>query len=96
MPGKPASEKTMWQPTISVPHSIFDDDTVQQAPFGTRLAVGDRVFYYAYASAAVTAGRVVSAPSLIASHQADILAYAATSEGEKIITLTLGTALATN
>lgn len=94
--GNPASAKTMWQPTIPVNQSIYEDNTTQQAPLGARLEVGDRVFFYAQASASLGGGNVVCALPMKGSHQADILAPAATSAGEKVITLTLGTSMASD
>ena len=93
---RPAGEKSMWQPTIPVNQSVNDDDTTQNAPLGTRLALGDRVFYYAYFSAACTAGEVVCAPVMGASHQADILTPGACTAGQKVVTLTLGSSMAAN
>ena len=98
MSQKPSGAPTMWQPTIPIDQSIYEASSTQKAPLGTRLEVGDRVFYYAQlsTSANITAGKIVCQGPMIASHQADILTPAATSAGEKVVTLTLGTAIAAN
>jgi len=94
----PSGAPTQWQPTIPVPQSISDATTNQLAPLGTRLEVGERVYYYAHAgtSANVGAGRVVCSTAPVASHQADILVPAVTSAGAKVITVTLGASVANN
>lgn len=95
--GKP-SNKSQWQPTIPVDQGIYEESSTQKAPLGTKLVVGDRTFYYAQlsTSANVTAAKILTAPQMIASHQADILTPAATSAGASVIAVTLGTAMATN
>lgn len=42
-------DKSHWQPQIPINQGIYDADTTQRADLGTRLPVGDRVFYYAKA-----------------------------------------------
>lgn len=95
--GRP-SNKSQWQPTIPVDQGIYEESSSQKAPLGTRLVVGDRTFYYAQlsTSANVAGGKIVCAPQMIASHQADILTPAVTSAGANVISVTLGTAMATN
>jgi len=96
--GAPAGAKTQWQPTIPVDQSIYEEKSTQEAPLGTRLEVGDRVFYYAQlsTSANVSAGDVLAAPAIVASHGGAILTPTATSAGATTFTVTLGTAMATN
>jgi len=95
--GRP-SNKSQWQPTIPVDQSIYEESSTQKAPLGTRLEVGDRVFYYGKvsASAAVTPGYVLSAPQMVASHQADILTPIAANAGVTSVQVTLGAAMTKN
>lgn len=90
------SAYTNWQPTIPVDQSIYEPDTTQRCPLGTRIVVGERVFYYAQASASVSGGTVLAAAAPTASHQSGILAIAATSAGAKIISGTSSASVAAN
>jgi hypothetical protein len=90
------SNKTNWQPTIPVDQSIYAVSTEAKAPLGTRIEVGDRVFYYAQASASVNAGQVLCSTSPTASHQSGILAVAATSADAKAISATSSADVAAN
>jgi len=85
-------------PTIPVDQSIYEQSSTQKARLGTRLPVGDRVFYYAQLSTSAngTAGNVVCSPPLIASHQAGIVNCAAATTGAKTVTVTMGTAMTVN
>lgn len=95
MPNAP-SAYTNWQPTIPVDQSIYEPDSTQRAPLGTKITVGERVFYYAQASASVAAGTVLCAAAPTASHQSGILAIAATNAGAKIISGTSSASVAAN
>lgn len=93
---KPSAAKTAWQPTIPVDQSIYEANTTQQAPLGTRLEVGDRVFYYAKSDNTRVAGTVLCSPVMSASLQADILTPVAASSGSTAVSITLGEAVTTN
>ena len=95
MPGAP-SNITNWQPTIPVPQSIYEPNTTQQCPLGTRIVVGERIFYYAQASASVAAGTVVCAAAPTASHQSGIFTVAATSAGEIVVSGTSSASVVAN
>lgn len=66
------SAKAMWQPTIPVNQGIFEDNSAKQAALGTRLEVGDRVFYYAQCNAALTPGEVISHPAQSAEYSNNV------------------------
>lgn len=85
-----------WQPTIAVDQSIYEPDTTQRCPLGTRIVVGDRIFYYAQASASVAGGAVLCSTLPTLSHQSGIFAVAATSAGAKVISGTSSAAVAAN
>jgi len=84
--------KSMWQPQIPCSQSIYEESSTQQAPLGTRKEVGDRVLFYGKVStsANVSAGNVVCASPLAASHQADILTPVATSAGVNKFSCAMG------
>lgn len=96
MSSYPSATRTAWQPTIPVDQSIYEADTTQNAPLGTRLEVGDRTFYYAQAANTYVAGIVVASPVCSASLQADILTAGAAVSGTQKVTITLGEAVTTN
>ncbi len=79
------SNVSQLNPTIAVDQSIYEPDTTQRAPLGTRLGLGDRVFYYAQASASVSAGVALCAAAPTASHQSGIFAVAAAAAGAKAL-----------
>ena len=93
---KPSATRTAWQPTIPVDQSIYESSTTQKAPLGTRLEVGERVFYYAQAANTYEGGDVLCSPVASASLQADILTPIAASSGSTTVTLTLGEAVTKN
>jgi len=93
---KPSVTRTAWQPTIPIDQSIYESNTTQQAPLGTRLEVGDRVFYYAQAENTYVAGTVLCSPVMSASHQADILTPVAASSGSQALSITLGEEVSAN
>lgn len=90
------SAKSQWQPTIPVNQSIYEVNTTQQAPLGTRLEVGDRVFYYAYCSASQARGTVLCAKGPVASHNGALCTFAAATTGATSVTITAGVAMAAN
>lgn len=81
------------QPTINIDQSIYEGNTTQMAPLGTRLKLGDRVFYYAQASASLAGATVVCAAPAVTSAQSGIFLVAATSAGAKIISATSSAAV---
>lgn len=94
----PSNIVKIMDPTIPVDQSIYETSTTQKARLGTRLQVGDRVFYYAVlsTSANVTAGNLLCAPQLVASHQSGIVTCGAATTGATTITVTMGTAVTAN
>lgn len=75
-------------PVIPCSQSIYEFDTTQRAPLGTRLEMSDRVFYYGFAAASVPVGAVLCATQPVASAQSGLLKMAATSAGIKLLTMT--------
>jgi hypothetical protein len=49
--------------TLFTKQGIYEESETQKHPLGERLEVGDRVFYYAKAGAAITAGNVCEMPA---------------------------------
>lgn len=90
------SNKSQWQPTIPIDQGIYETTTTQKAPLGTRLEVGDRVFYYAVSSASQARGTVLCATNPTGSHNGALTVFAATSQDVKIVTVTAGSAFAAN
>ena len=89
----PSNVVSILNPQIPAKQSIYEASDTQEAKLGTRLQVGERVYYYSRlsTSANVVAGDVLCAPQLIASHQSGILAGAAATTGATTITFTAGT-----
>lgn len=89
----PSNAVSILNPQIPVDQSIYETSTTQKAKLGTRLQVGERVFYYATlsTSANVAAGELLCAPQLIASHQSGIMLAKSTAAGSTVITMTAGT-----
>ncbi len=92
----PTNQVLVNDPIIPIDQSIYEPNTSQQAPLGTRLRVGDRTYFYAQASASVAAGTVLCANAPVASHQSGLLAVAAASAGAKVFTGTSSAAVAAN
>jgi hypothetical protein len=92
------SNQTNWQPTIPVDQSIYDEQSTQACPLGTKIVVGDRVYYYAQlsTSANVTAGRILCSTQAVASHQSGLMAIAAASAGQTVLSGTSSAAVAAN
>lgn len=92
--GVPSNAVSINNPTLPVDQSIYEQSDTQKARLGTRLQVGDKVFYYARlsTSANVLPGILVTAPQIIASHQSGIVAAASTAQSVNVITITAGTA----
>lgn len=83
-------------PSISVDQSVYEGNTTQQCPLGTRIRLAERVYHYAQASASLGAGTVVCSLAPTASHQSGILAIAATSAGAKVLSGTSSAAVTAN
>lgn len=96
MASVPSNEVLVNDPIIPVPQSIYEPDTTQRAPLGTRLRMSDRTYYYAVASASLAGGTVVCAAPPVASHQSGLMAMAAASVGAKALTGTSSAAVAAN
>jgi len=90
------SNKAQWQPTIPIDQSIYEASTTQLAPLGTRLEVGDRVFYYTWCSASAGRGIIIGAAAPVASHNGALCIFAATSAGVSTPTITAGVAITAN
>lgn len=93
---KPSGAPSQWQPTIPVDQSIYEDSTTQKAPLGTRLEVGNRVFYYAQAAASQPRGVILCAATPVGSHNGALATFAAAVQDTNKVTLTLGNAAAVN
>lgn len=97
MASVPSNEVLVNDPIIPVRQSIYEPQTSQEAPIGTRLRMSDRTYYYAQASASVAGGTVVCAAPPIASYQSGILLVAAAVIGAKTLSVTsTGVAVAAN
>jgi hypothetical protein len=96
MPSVPSNSVNLLNPTIPVDQSIYEVSTAQKARIGTRLQVGEKVFYYAKAAASVPGGAVLCAPAPTASHQSAILAVAAATAGARTLSCTSSAAVAAN
>lgn len=92
----PSNIVSMQDPQIPINQGIFEEDSTQRAPLGTRLRVGERTFYYAQAGAALLAGQVACVPRFAASDQSGLCACASATTGATTITITAGTAYAAN
>jgi hypothetical protein len=93
---KPSGAKSQWQPTIPIDQSIYEDSTVQKAPLGTELSVGDRKFVYAHAAASQPRGVVLGAASPLGSLNGALALAAATAQDVQVITFTAATVVAAN
>lgn len=56
MPARPAGQSTGWG-ALFTKQSIYEESATQKHRLGDRLALGDRVFYYAKAGEALVAGK---------------------------------------
>lgn len=83
-------------PTIPVDQGIYEESTTQKAALGTRIQVGDRVFYYAKAGAALVPGKIVCAPLAVTTAMGATCAVDTGALGKKSITITAGTDIAAN
>ena len=83
-------------PTLPVDQGILEVSTTQRTKLGTRLQVGERVFYYAQASASVGGGNVLSTIPSVASHQSGLFAIASASAGSRTISGTSSANVAAN
>jgi hypothetical protein len=81
---------------IPTPQSIYEPQTTQQAPLGTKLELDDRVYYYAFSTASLSAGTLVCSPAPVASAQSGILAMATGAVGLKVLTMTNSASVAAN
>lgn len=75
-------------PIIPCTQSIYEFDTTQRAPLGTRLEMSDRVFYYGFVPTSAPAGQLLCATQPVASAQSGLLKMAAASLGAKSLTMT--------
>lgn len=92
----PTNQVWVNDPIIPIDQSIYEPNTTQQAPLGTRLRIADRAYYYAQASASVSAGTVLAAGAPVASAQSGIFLVAAATAGAKSLTGTSSAAVAAN
>lgn len=95
----PSNVVKIMDPTIPVDQSIYEESTTAKARLGTRLHVGDKVFYYARlsTSANVNAGEVLCAPQIIASNQSGIAAVkTAATNSVNVVSVSVGTAVTLN
>lgn len=94
----PSNIVSILNPTIPIDQGIYEESATLKTKIGTRLQVGDRVFYYARlsTSANVAAGDVLCATQIVASHQSGIVSVSSAATGAASLSITLGTAMATN
>lgn len=92
----PTNVVSVNDPVIPIDQSIYEPNTTQMAPLGTRLRLADRVYYYAQASASVAGGTVLCAAAPVASAQSGIFLLAATSAGAKVLSGTSSAAVTAN
>lgn len=92
----PSNLSSKLDPVIAVNQNIKEVSTTQQAPLGTRIRVGERTFHYAQASASVSGGTVVCSLGPVASHQSGILAIAAASVDQTVLSGTSSASVAAN
>lgn len=92
------SNFTNMNPQLPVDQSIYEQDSTQRARIGTRIQVGDRVFYYAQlsTSANVSAGDVLVANAIATTAMNATIAVDATAAGKRTVTITAGTNIAAN
>jgi len=90
---KPSAVDVNKDSMIPPAQSIYEQSETAKGSLGTKITVGDKVFRYAKnGAAALAAGKVACAPSLVAADQ--ILAVAVVSAGGKTITVTGGASTA--
>lgn len=92
----PSNSVLVNDPILPIDQSIYEPNTVQQAPLGTRLRLSDRSYYYAQASASVAGGTILCSTLPTASHQSGIFSVGATSAGAMVISGTSSAAVAAN
>lgn len=92
----PSNEVLLGDPIIPINQSIYEGDTVQRAPLGTRLKLSDRTYYYALSATTAAGGTVLCGTQPVASHQSGILLIASTSVGASIISGTSSASVAAN
>jgi hypothetical protein len=94
MSSVPSNAVQQLNPTIPVDQGIYEVSTTQKTKLGTRLQVGEKVFYYAKAAASVPGGAVLCSPAPTASHQSGILAVSSADAGAKTLYATSSAAVA--
>jgi hypothetical protein len=94
----PSNFTNMMNPQLPVDQSIYEQDSTQRTRLGTRIQVGDRVFYYAQlsTSANVSAGDVLVANAIATTAMNATIAVDATAAGKRTVTITAGTNIAAN
>lgn len=96
MSSSPSNETLVGEPGLPVSQSIYEPNTTQQTPLGTRLKLTERTFYYCQASASVGAGVIVGASVPVASAQSGLLAVASTAAGATVLSATSSALVAAN
>ncbi len=77
-------DKKHWQPQIPINQGIYDADTTQRAELGTRLPVGDRVFYYSHAGEQIEATEPVVHAVSNAGHTNEIFKVSAAAAATQL------------
>lgn len=70
---------------------IFEQSSTPKHPLGTRLQIGERVYYYCYATGALSPGKVMAS---VAKKFTDALADTAHAIGTRKVTITASAAIA--
>jgi hypothetical protein len=92
----PSNLVSILNPQIPVNQGIYEQSTTQEAPLGTRVEVGERVFRYAKAGAALAAGQIACAPLAVTTAMGCTVAVDTAALGKTTLTLTAGTNIAAN
>jgi hypothetical protein len=82
-----------FNPIIPIDQSIYEESTVQKAPLGTKLEVGDRVFRYAKAGSGqlgISAGRISCGVAAAGTHGGTFVSFAVATTGAQVIYATIG------
>ena len=92
----PSNIVSMQDPTIPFSQGIYEESSIQQAPLGTRLRVGDRTFYYSRisTSANVGAGYMVCASPMVDTYMNCTVAADTNALNKHTLTVTAGTNVA--
>lgn len=89
----PATNVGRLNPTVPIDQSIYEESTVQKAPLGTRLEVGERIYRYAKAGSGqlgVKAGRIACTVAAAGTHGGTFVSFAVATTGANVLYATIG------